>query len=43
MSSFPKDYDFNGVDARYVLGMSVPPLMTAQIANAIKTQWFSTC
>jgi DNA (cytosine-5)-methyltransferase 1 len=32
ISSFPKDYDFNGVDAKYVLGMSVPPLMTAQIA-----------
>jgi DNA (cytosine-5)-methyltransferase 1 len=41
MCSFPKDYDFNGIDARYVLGMSVPPLMTAKIANAIKTQWFS--
>ena len=41
MSSFPSDYDFGGMDAKYVLGMSVPPLMTAQIANAIKTQWFS--
>lgn len=43
ISSFPKDYDFNGMDARYVLGMSVPPLMIAQIANAIKNQWFSNC
>jgi len=40
MSSFPEDYDFDGLDARYILGMSVPPLMTAQIANAIKEQWF---
>lgn len=40
MSSFPIDYDFNGMDSRYILGMSVPPLMTAQIANSIKEQWF---
>jgi DNA (cytosine-5)-methyltransferase 1 len=41
MSSFPLDYDFNGMDSRYVLGMSVPPLMTASIANKIKSQWLT--
>ncbi len=41
MSSFPLDFDFNGMDARYVLGMSVPPLMTASIANEIKKQWLN--
>ncbi|WP_235819765.1 hypothetical protein, partial [Flavobacterium davisii] len=25
---------------RYVCGMSVPPLMTARIANKIRKQWF---
>ncbi len=39
MSSFPSDFDFCGVDVRYVCGMSVPPLMTARIANAIREQW----
>lgn len=41
MSSFPSDYDFMGLDARFVCGMSVPPLMTAQIAKKIKEQWFN--
>lgn len=40
MSSFPTDFDFNGVDERYVCGMSVPPLMIARIAQEIRTQWF---
>lgn len=40
MSSFPIDFDFCGQDVRYVCGMSVPPLMTARIANAIWEQWF---
>ncbi|MET3536761.1 DNA (cytosine-5)-methyltransferase 1 [Chryseobacterium limigenitum] len=40
MSSFPTDYDFHGVDVRYVCGMSVPPLMTARIALEIRKQWF---
>jgi DNA (cytosine-5)-methyltransferase 1 len=41
MSSFPEDYNFDGNDARYVCGMSVPPLMIARIALEIKRQWFA--
>lgn len=40
MSSFPEDYDFMGADARFVCGMSVPPLMIARIAQEINRQWF---
>lgn len=40
MSSFPSDFDFCEQNVRYVCGMSVPPLMTARIANEIKKQWF---
>ncbi len=40
--TFPTDYDFN-TDApstiKYILGMSVPPVMMAQIANRIYEQW----
>ncbi|MBY0244257.1 MAG: DNA cytosine methyltransferase, partial [Sphingobacteriaceae bacterium] len=39
MSSFPSDYNFMGCDVRYVCGMSVPPLMTARIAEEIYKQW----
>lgn len=38
-SSFPQDYDFNGVNAKYVCGMSVPPNMMANIATEIYKQW----
>ena len=38
--SFPKDYDFKKMQPRYLIGMSVPPVMTAQIANQIYLQWF---
>lgn len=41
MQSFPADYDFCGVDARYLCGMSVPPFMIARIADEIRKQWFS--
>lgn len=40
MSSFPTDYDFNGMDVRYVCGMSIPPLMTYSIGKEIARQWF---
>lgn len=40
ISSFPLDFDYCGTDVRYVCGMSVPPLMTASIANEIRKQWF---
>lgn len=41
MSSFPIDYDFCGLDARYVCGMSVPPLMTYAISKQIAEQLFN--
>ena len=39
--SFPKDYDFNKMPYLYLLGMSVPPIMTAQISTQIYSQWLS--
>lgn len=39
ISSFPEDYNFNGVDPCYVCGMSVPPVMMANIATEIYNQW----
>ena len=40
ISTFPADYDFCDMDVRYVCGMSVPPLMIARIADAMRVQWF---
>ena len=42
MSTFPSDFDFGDAKVRYVCGMSVPPLMTAKIAEQIKLQWFES-
>ena len=39
-TTFPQDYDFNGNSAKYVCGMSVPPLMMKYIAKQIHKQWF---
>jgi DNA (cytosine-5)-methyltransferase 1 len=39
--SYPMDYDFCGNKVGYLVGMSVPPLMTAQIALQIYQQWLS--
>lgn len=39
MQTFPQDYDFCGNSVQYVCGMSVPPVMMAQIASEIKRQW----
>ena len=39
IGSYPIDYDFQGIEPKYIIGMSVPPVMTAQIANQIKIQW----
>ena len=35
ISSFPQDYNFGGQSPHYVCGMSVPPLMMAQVSNQI--------
>jgi len=37
--SYPLDYNFKKIEPKYLIGMSVPPVMTAQIANQIKLQW----
>jgi len=38
--SFPQDYNFNSPYG-YIIGMSVPPVMTAQIATRIYKEWLS--
>ena len=40
-SSFPLDYKTKGKSLKYILGMSVPPVMMAQIANQVYLQWLS--
>lgn len=41
ISSFPQDYEFGGQIPHYVCGMSVPPVMMAQVASRIYDQWLS--
>ena len=41
IGSYPLDYNFNRIEPKYLIGMSVPPVMTAQIANQIAIQWFN--
>ena len=42
IQSFPEDYDFGKQNVQYICGMSVPPVMMAQISNQIYEQWFKT-
>jgi DNA (cytosine-5)-methyltransferase 1 len=39
--TYPIDYNFNILKPEYLVGMSVPPVMTAQIATEIYSQWLS--
>ena len=39
--SYPLDYNFLKLKPEYLIGMSVPPVMTAQIAKQIYEQWLS--
>lgn len=39
--TYPSDYDFKDIGVEYLIGMSVPSVMTAQIANQIWIQWLS--
>lgn len=39
--SYPKDYNFLTNKPIYLIGMSVPPIMTAQISSRIYEQWLS--
>jgi len=40
IGTYPLDYNFKSIEPKYLIGMSVPPVMTAQIANQILIQWF---
>lgn len=42
IGTYPNDYDFVKNKPIYLIGMSVPPVMTAQIANEIYKQWIQT-
>jgi len=37
--SYPTDYNFLNNETHYLVGMSVPPVMTAQIATRVYEQW----
>lgn len=39
IGSYPLDYDFKNITPNYLIGMSVPPVMTAQIVHQICVQW----
>lgn len=41
IGSYPLDYNFLKVKPHYLIGMSVPPLMTGKIAEQIYKQWLS--
>ena len=42
IGSYPQDYNFtNNNQWGYLIGMSVPPVMTANIATEIYSQWLS--
>jgi DNA (cytosine-5)-methyltransferase 1 len=41
IGSYPLDYNFLDVKPKYLIGMSVPPVMIAQIASNIYDQWLS--
>lgn len=41
VSTFPQDYDFGDQQPQYICGMSVPPVMMAQVATAVYEQWFN--
>lgn len=38
IGSFPADYNFLGLKADYLIGMSVPPVMMAQVAHQVREQ-----
>ena len=41
IGSFPLDYNFNSTKPHYLIGMSVPPIMVAQLSEQIYLQWLS--
>lgn len=42
IGSFPLDYDFSGLQSNYLIGMSVPPVMMAQVAHQVYNQLIKT-
>jgi len=42
VGTYPTDYNFCKTKSEYLIGMSVPPVMTAQIAHRIYEQWMSS-
>jgi DNA (cytosine-5)-methyltransferase 1 len=40
IGTYPLDYNFKKIEPKYLIGMSVPPVMTAQVATEIYNQWF---
>ena len=40
VSTFPQDYNFSPKGTQFICGMSVPPVMMAQVASQIAEQWF---
>ena len=41
IGAYPLDYNFKKIEPKYLIGMSVPPVMTAQVATEIYNQWFN--
>lgn len=41
IGTYPMDFNFKDLRPMYLIGMSVPPVMTAQIAHQIWLQWLS--
>jgi DNA (cytosine-5)-methyltransferase 1 len=41
IQTYPQDYNFITKQWGYIIGMSVPPVMTAQIAKQVYEQWLS--
>ena len=39
--TFPQDYNFINQSVQYICGMSVPPVMMAQVARQIERQWLN--
>ena len=39
IQTFPEDYEFLNYSAKYICGMSVPPVMMAQISSQVYEQW----
>lgn len=40
-STFPEDFNFKKKNVLYICGMSVPPIMMAQVATEVFNQWLS--